>query len=129
VLGRLLYYTGFNLWMPTFIVNCQTSMLVALMMGSDGVTTVPFTTALTTFAGNPLLAVTPGPTFTFPTTANSPLLNSDQPSPLRTGDYTAAAIGPDGSLWGAGMTVADAVPTNNWGSTVFRLATLESCAE
>jgi hypothetical protein len=130
---RLVYYTGFNLWMPTFITNGQTTMLVALMAGSDGVTTVPFTTSLTTFTGNPLtpgpagggrrlLAATPGATFTFPTTANTPLLLNSRAPPLRTGDYTAVAIAPDGRLWGSGMVVADAAAAGNWGNVVFRLA-------
>ena len=117
--------------MPTFITNGQTSMLVALMAGSNGATTVPFTTSLTTFTGSPLspegggrrlLAVTPGATYTFPTTGNTPLLLNSRPPPLRTGDYTAVAIAPDGRLWGAGMTVADAAPQANWGNVVFRLA-------
>jgi hypothetical protein len=119
--------------MPTFISNGQSSMLVALMTGTNGVTTVPFTTSLTTFTGTPLTptagsrrlqAVTPGATFTFPTFANTPLLNSNQPPPLRTGDYTAVAVGPDGRLWGAGMIVAD-TSNNNWGTVVFRLSASE----
>ena len=111
--------------MPTFISNGQTSMLVSLMMGQQGGTTVPLTTAITTFNA---LTNAPSATFTFGAVDNiaNPVLFSNQPGGVaRTGDYTAVAVGPFGELWGAGEVIGQPinnVPGNtNWATVVFTL--------
>jgi hypothetical protein len=125
----LVYYTGFDMWMPVYTSNGRTNILTALMVGGAGANRVDFATSLTTFAGaanGPSLDAT----FTFPTTTNDPVLISlptgAADGPHRTGDYTATAIDEQGCIWGAGEVVGAHVNDNpqeqNWATVVFKLS-------
>jgi hypothetical protein len=122
---RLVYYTGFDMWMPVYTSNGVTNVLTCLMMGGAGSNQVDFATALTTFSGASN-AATLGTTFTFPTTTNDAILLSFGNPPQRTGDYTAMAIDEAGAIWGAGEVVGPHLSNNpdatNWGTVVFRVA-------